>query len=203
MSKDTAKEFWEQSVDYPPYKFIKERRLFEVNYLVPRLKGVKSLLDLGCGDGDLIKCLAPLTHIEKFYGYDLSANLLKHLERIAETKVYDCYSGEPLPQTDVTLMTGLTIYLFEDEAIDKLMSLVQSPVVYVRSTCTLKDEDELIDTYSKELGRNYSARYTTLEHLLKVIGKRFTIEDVSRIYPDDIESAFGSKQFYIKGVKRI
>lgn len=195
-----AKKFWEESRDYPEYGNIEKRRLFELNYLVPKLKG-ESILDLGCGDGSLLNCLIHLTNFKKFFGYDLSANLLKKVNPIVETKVYDCYNPQPLPPTDVTIMTGLLIYLFEDEVVENILSLVKSPTIFIRTTCTLGKEDELINNFSQQLQKEYAAFYRTLPHTMELISRFFKIESVDRIYPDEIESKFGTKQFYIKATR--
>jgi hypothetical protein len=48
-NRKVAKVFWNESSEYPSNGIIKERRLHEVNYIVPKLKNAGSLLDLGCG----------------------------------------------------------------------------------------------------------------------------------------------------------
>lgn len=197
---DVAKQFWKDSQEYPEYGTIKERRLHELNYLVPQLKG-ETFLDLGCGDGALLNCLVHLTHFTKYYGFDLSENLLKHVSPLVETRVYDCYKPEPLPETDVTVMAGVLPFLFEDEAADAVLSLIKSPVVFIRTPCTLNKDSEYVNRFSEELKRDYASLYRTLPHVLNLIGRHFRIEAVDRVYPDEIESKFGTKQFYIKGVK--
>ena len=66
MSKTVAKEFWTTQTEYPEYGTIKQRRLHELQYIVPKLSGNK-LLDLGCGDGALLNCLVELTNFEEKY----------------------------------------------------------------------------------------------------------------------------------------
>jgi len=196
---ETAKKFWQDSVEYPEYGTIKERRLYELNYLVPKLKG-ESLLDLGCGDGALLNCLINLTHFKKLYGYDLSANLLKHVHPLIETKVYDCYKPDPLPNTDVTIVAGVLPFLFEDKVVDRVLELVKSPVLFLRTPCALGKESIYVNKYSQELKRDYASLYRTISQVMDIVSKRFKIESVDRIYPDSIESKFGTKQFYIKAV---
>ncbi len=198
--RGVAKSFWEKSEVYPEYGTINERRLYELNYLVPRLKNCSSFLDLGCGDGALLSCLKRLTKIKKYYGFDISENLLKHVDSDIETKVYDCYKHESLPKTDVTLIGGVFPFLFEDDAIDRLLAEVTSPILFLRTTCTLHTTDELVQTYSEKLKSDYSARYLTVPHVIELLNKRFRVDEVMRIYPDEIESEFGTKQFYFKGV---
>lgn len=201
-TRKIAEKFWMNSRDYPNYPFIKERRLYEVNYLVPQIKNCNSLLDLGCGDGALIHCLMHLTHVKQYYGYDLSENLLRKVDHRVKTKRYDCYRPTKLPRTDVTIIGALFPYLFDDAVIRKVLKLVQSKTLYVRAVCTLEKKDKTIQTFSKQLGRQYSARYMTLSHTLDLIGESFTVVAVDRIYPDEIESQFGTKQFYIKAFRK-
>jgi len=199
---EVAKTFWDQSLEYPEYGTIKERRLHELNYLVPQLSG-ETLLDLGCGDGALLNCLIHLTHFKKFYGFDVSKNLLKHVNPIVETKVYDCYKPEDLPHTDVTIMAGVLPFLFEDQVVDTILSMIKSPIVFIRMPCTLEEESEYVNKFSEELKRDYASLYRTLPHVMGLISRHFRIEAVDRVYPDVIESKFGTKQFYIKATKQL
>lgn len=43
--------------------------------------------------------------------------------------------------------------------------------------------------------------YMTLDNLIKLLGQEFTVIDVTRAYPDAIESKFGSKQWLIECIK--
>lgn len=195
--KNIAKKFWDRE-KYPDYGHIKQRRLLELNWLLPRLSG-KTLLDVGCGDGSLGNCLLELTDL-KITGCDFSEKMM-HSARFP-TFVYDAYSGAALPVADQTIIAGVIQYLFEDKAVVSLLEAVKSPVLFLRTACTLKDQTEVVNHHSEKLGEEYSSRYLTLEKTLELVNKVFRVEDVVRIYPDSLESAFGTKQFYIKGRKR-
>jgi len=50
QNEAVSKAFWEGSTFYPNYPFIKERRKYEIDYLLKHLPAnAESLLDLGCG----------------------------------------------------------------------------------------------------------------------------------------------------------
>lgn len=189
------KKFWESRVDYPPFAS-KARRFYETQYLVPQLRGTSSLLDLGCGDGALLSCLLATTDIQEFHGYDLSKKLLKHVDKRVHTKIYDCLSPTELPKVDVTLMAGLIQYLDEDLDVVRLLDRVQSPTIFVRTTCSPKDE--IIITDSKELGTDYASYYRSITHVIWLLEHDYKIEDVRRIYPDEVESTYSSHQYYFK-----
>lgn len=197
-----AQNFWKECQEYPGFPYQKERRLLEIEYLVPRVRTYNSLLDIGCGDGTLIHNLMNLTHIKHFHGCDISEGMLQRVHPSVNTMVYDCCSPTELPQTDVTLLGAVLLYVFEDSTIEKLLSFIRSETLFVRMVCTLKEEDELVNVYSKELGRPYAARYLTIPHTLQLLEKFYTVKDVRRIYPDEIESKFGTKQFYFEAVPR-
>ena len=193
-----AKKFWQKQKKYPSYLFLKERRLYELNYLVPKLIKAKTFLDLGCGDGALIKCLQQLTNVEKYYGYDVSSSLMKDFEKLINTKVYDCNFPTALPKTDITIIGGVLPFLFEDSVVNKLFEEINSKTTYLRTPCTLEKKDEVINTYSTQLSSIYSAKYRTLKNTTALLKKKFKIINKQRIYPDSIESKFNTKQYYFE-----
>lgn len=189
-----AKKFWEGQKEYPKYGTIKERRLHEINYIIPWVRHSNSLLDLGCGDGALVNCLLELTDIEKFYAYDLSKNLMKNSR--VKTKVYDCYSDDPLPQVDTTIFAGVMPFIFEEDVLDRLLSRMDTRNLLVRTPCTMQQEDEYVNTYSEKLGENYASLYRTVDNVERILSKHFKVKRIDRVYPDEIESEFGTKQYY-------
>lgn len=189
-----AKKFWEKQKSYPKYGTIKERRLHELNYIIPWVRHDNTLLDLGCGDGALINCLLELTDIEKFYAYDIAKGLMKNSR--VETKVYDCYSDEPLPEVDTTICAGVIPFIFEDEVFEKLLDRMNTRKLLLRAPCTLKEEDEYVNTFSDKLGEEYSSLYRTVDNVERMLSKHFKVKKIDRVYPDEIESEFGTKQYY-------
>lgn len=195
--RETAKKFWQGSKQYPAYGNIKQRRWYELEFILPYLAfhNSKKVLDLGCGDGSLIRCLKELTDIEKFYAYDFSPSLLTGamLEGV-ETKVYDCYEPDTLPEVDMTIMAGLIQYL-DDETLDRLLSLVKSPVL-IRTACSMDGKDIAVDKHSEKLGKQYASLYRTPRHTSDIISKYFTIKRMKYVYPPHIDSEFGTRQIY-------
>jgi hypothetical protein len=197
MSTKTATSYWQDQKEYP-FPFTKGRRLHELNYLLPRLQSVpgKRLLDLGCGDGSLLECLLRLTDYEEYHGYDVAEDLMAGIDSRVSTKVYDMNDPGPLPEVDVTIIAGVIQYLFDDAAVEKVLSFVTSPVVFIRSTCTLQPENEPV------VRDGYASLYRTLPNTHALIAKHFVVSAVDRVYPDAIESPFGTKQFYFEARRR-
>ncbi len=197
MSTDVASEYWKNQQTYP-FPFTNHRRLYELNYLVPKLKALdgKRLLDLGCGHGALLECLIHLTSFEEFYGFDISASLLAKVNPRIRTAVYDFTAPGPLPEVDATIIAGAIQYVFSDDQVARVLALTTSKVVFVRSTCTLKSEDEHV---TKD---GYASCYRTLPNTLALLGRTFEVRAVDRVYPDEIESPFGTKQFYFEAWRR-
>ena len=189
--EEKAKQFWKNQTKYPEYGTIKQRRLHELNYLVPKLKGVSSLMDLGCGDGALIKCLRELTDIKTYFGYDIATSLMEDIPAI--THDYDCTDPEDLPPTDFTVFAGVIPFLFEDEQVHAVLEKIKSPQIYIKAPCSM-DKPTKVDTFSEKLQSDYASYYRTIPQMIEIISQHFEITDVSRAYPDDIESEFGTKQ---------
>lgn len=190
--KEVAKKFWQSKEQYPPYEHIKERRLFELNFLLPRLKG-KTLVDIGCGDGALLNCLYHLTDMQLF-GLDISTSLMKGVNPNIKTYEFDCYDPPFTVDMDVVILAGVIQYIFEDDKLSDLLRDIHSPLLFVRSACA--SEDEIVNKKSKELGEQYASRYRTVDQVRKLLGEFFLVTEVERIYPDKIESKFGTKQYY-------
>lgn len=193
MSTQTASAYWQAQEVYP-FPFTKKRRLHELNYLVPRIleRDPRSLLDLGCGDGSLLEILLRITDVEKFYGFDIAETLLEKIDDRVETAVYYMDQPTPLPQVDVTIIGSSIQYIFDDDAVERLLREVTSDVVWIRSSCTLQAQDESIER------DGYASLYRTVPNTFALISRVFKVSAVDRVYPDAIESPFGTKQFYFE-----
>lgn len=198
---EISRNFWTSKVTYPAYDNIKKRRLYELNYLVPKLQG-NSILDLGCGDGALINCLYHLTDFTEYYAYDLSENLLKNVNKQIKTAVYDCNFPSVLPKVDIVILAGVLPFIFEDEKVLDLFNFFNCKEMFVRAPCSELNITQIINTYSKQLNENYSSIYRTPDEISKLINHKFNLIEILRIYPDEIESKFGTKQYYFHAVKK-
>jgi hypothetical protein len=109
-------------------------------------------------------------------------------------KHYDCANPKSLPKTDWTVFAGVAPFLFHDEQLHKLFSRVKSSMIYIKAPCSL-DKPTLVNTFSKKLNAPYSSYYRTPEPMTEIIRQHFSILEITRAYPDEIESEFGTKQF--------
>lgn len=197
MTTEIATEYWKSRAQYP-FEFTRRRRIHELNYLVPRLEREKGrrLLDLGCGDGSLLECLLRITDYEQFYGYDIAGDLMCGMDPRIITAIYDIAGAGPLPDVDATIVAGVIQYVFDDGAVDALFARIASPVAWIRSTCTLRPDAESV------VKDGYASHYRTLPQTHALIARRFDVTSVDRAYPDELESAFGTKQFYFEARRR-
>jgi SAM-dependent methyltransferase len=200
QKEEAAKTFWEASGFYPSYPFIKERRKYELDYLLEHIPNeTESLLDLGCGNGSTTILLRELTYIKKFYCYDISTEMLNTIgeNRDSEliTQRWDGNNQEyDFPAADVTISMNMFPYIFDDAILESIIANVQSDVFLVRVTC---DSARLeIEKYSADLGKHYAACYRTPIEYLKILDKYYTNVTVTRAFPDEIESHYGSKQYF-------
>src|SRR6185436_17953821 len=193
MSTQAATDFWKAQAQYP-FAFTRRRRIHELNYLVPRLAktGGKRLLDLGCGDGSLLECLLRMTDFEEFYGYDVAADLLKDIDPRVRTAVFDIAHPGALPDVDAVIVAGVIQYVFDDAVVESLFARLSAPIIWVRSTCTLQAQAERV------VKDGYASHYRTVPETLALLSRHHDITAIDRIYPDELESAFGTKQFYFE-----
>lgn len=197
----TAKKFWTHRVDYPNYPYVLHRRLIDVNYVVQRTQELSSILDLGCGDGSLLLSLREFTRIKKYYGYDISRKLLNILKNkwgkypgliVKETD----FIHDKLPKVDVITSFGSFSYVFEDKQLHAVLENVNSSLLIVRASCTLKKENEVINKFSEELGAEYACIYRTVNNYMAILSDHFIVSEVDRAYSDEIESKYGTKHFF-------
>jgi trans-aconitate methyltransferase len=189
---DVVKQLYDRD-RYPPFPHIKARRLHELTWLVPRLRGAgRSLLDIGCGDGALVNCLYHLTDLE-LQACDFAETLMQGVNPRIAKFTYDCRRPGPLPATDIAVIAGVFPYLFEDAEVDALLAFVSAPLLFVRTPC---GNDERIDSYSRDLGAPYKSRYRSVDQVKALLAARYAEVSADRVYPDDIESAYGTKQWY-------
>jgi hypothetical protein len=198
MTTETATAYWKSQTQYP-FAFTRKRRIHELNYLVPRLEKVqgKRLLDLGCGDGSLLECLLRLTDFEEYHGYDVAPELLREIDPRVRTAVFDIANPGLLPDVDAAIVAGVIQYVFDDSVIDELFARLTAPIVWVRSTCTLKPLAERV------VRDGYASNYRTVPETHALLSRHYEISAVDRVYPDEIESAFGTKQFYFEARRRM
>ncbi|MDB4464443.1 class I SAM-dependent methyltransferase [bacterium] len=195
--------FWKNQKAFPEYNAnIKLRRLHEINYFVPRLQSCETITDLGCGDGSLISCLRNLTNITRYYAYDISAEMLVNLELYDDVTTNRCdFSADSniiLEQTDVTISTGVLNYIFDTESVMNLLKKINSPVFYSRVICQ-HDESVTINKYSNDLKEEYASIYRTVDEYMDVFKSVFSdVKAPVRCYPDEMESKYGTKQYYVE-----
>lgn len=200
INNTNAKEFWVGQDFYPNYPFIKERRKHELNMLLKHIPGnAKTLLDLGCGNGSTTIMLRELTYIEKYFCYDISPSMLSKIGPDRDSQVhlftFDVNTDVlDFPAADVSICMNMFPYVFSDERLDEIIKSIKSDIFIVRITCNRERLE--INNFSKDLGRDYSAIYRTVEEYGDVLNKYFTEVEISRSFPNEIESKFNSKQYF-------
>jgi trans-aconitate methyltransferase len=210
LSTEVSRNFWKNQDYYPQYgDVIKKRRLHETKFLTDWIwkNKITSLSDIGCGNGSSVTMLQELTDIGKFYCYDISEGMLNKIDTrgvrqaIIETHQIDlCNIEQDFLPTDLTTVLGVNMYL-TDEQVISLMSKIQSKTVILRDPTSETREE--INKYSKDLGSEYSAVYRTVDEYAELYSKAgYHITSAFRAYPDEIESKFGTMQFFFTCEKK-
>src|SRR5690606_5771096 len=129
--------------------------------------------------------------------YDLAPDLLRGIDPRVQTAVFDISNPGSLPDVDAVIIAGVIQYVFDDDVVDRLFAHLQAPVTWVRSTCTLKREAEHV------VNQRYASNYRTIAGTCALLSRYHDVTAIDRIYPDEIESAFGTKQFYFELRRRM
>lgn len=190
-----AKSFWENQINYPNFPFSKERRFYDLKFLFPFASQWTSLTDLGCGTGEIDFLLSLVTNIKEYNLYDIGS----YINYIPYNKYFKIFNEDflsvNLPQTDGTICLGVIFYIINNQLLSDFFSKIISPTFIIRCPCN--SEDLIINKISKELDKEnlYVAHYRTVKDIINLLNPYFTSIISSRIYPDEIESKFGTKQY--------
>jgi SAM-dependent methyltransferase len=202
QKEQVSKAFWEGTEFYPSYPFVKERRKYEIDYLLTHIPSeTKSLLDLGCGNGSTTILLRELTYIEKYFCYDIGPGMLATIKgnRDSElvTKVWDANDGDfNFPEADVTISMNMFPCIFDDDVIEDIVKNIKSDTFLTRVTC--EKERLEINKFSEDLGHHFAACYRTVGEYVNIFSKYYSTVNVVRAFPDAIESNYGSKQMFFE-----
>jgi SAM-dependent methyltransferase len=196
-----AENFWLTRCEYPPVVYNFQRRYLDLGIILDYIDGVESILDLGCGEGQLLLMLRELTDIKDYYGYDLSKTFIENLRhRWGNNSGLTTQEGNfttisDFPTTDMCVCMGAALYVLDDKIIKNTLSNLKSKIFILRVPCSMNDRVE-IDKFSKEFDADYAAVYRTIPDYISILSDSFDIKSMDRCYPDSIESKYGTKQFF-------
>jgi SAM-dependent methyltransferase len=199
MSKTTEK-FWISRKTYPPVTCNLERRYLDLGLILKYLNNYDSILDLGCGEGQILLMLRELTDIKKFYAFDLTSVFIDNLIKKwgtwpgLDAKTINFSKINELPRTDICICMGVMLYL-SDVLLREIISKISSKLFIIRVPCTLRKDRLEIDKFSEEYQFQYAATYRTIPEYISILSEFFEILTIDRCYPDSIESKYESKQF--------
>ena len=195
--RGTSSKFWRDCKEYPQFSGARDiRHRCELNMLLPELRAGDRVLDVGCADGALMGALLMHVNLGQCYGCDIAETLARLVPPGVSWTSYDAYDGGRLPEADFAICGGVAHYL-DDAALARMLGDVAmaSPKIYFRAPCSPTRTS--IDCRSDALGANYAATYRTRGELTEMLdGAGWEAERSDRIYPDEIESAFGTRQYY-------
>ena len=200
-----SRDFWAKQVNYPGYDYIKDRRMYELLYTLPKIKefNPKTIVDIGCGTGSTVTLLRELSYTEKYYCYDVAPGMLSAIDcnpdRDSEvvTGVIDfTEENYELPENvDFCICYGL-LQCIDDDSVKRVLSRISAKKALFRSACELEKRN-VINTYSEKLGSDYGCSYRTIDEYYQLFEEAgFKVISHVRCYPDVIESKFGTKQYF-------
>ena len=196
---ETAEKFWKTRTEYPPVIHNYRRHYLDLGIVLDYIDGVDSILDLGCGEGQMLLMLRELTDIQIYYGYDLSQIFISNLiNRWGDHPGLEArtlnFSKNTSPSVDMCICMGAMLYVSDDD-FRYILSNIKSRLFICRVPCALNNR-VTIDKFSEEFNDNYAAVYRTIPEYMSILSEFFSIKTIDRCYPDEIESEYGSKQFF-------
>ncbi|MDD5596353.1 MAG: class I SAM-dependent methyltransferase [Victivallaceae bacterium] len=189
------------------------QRLFaNINWIIPKVQqNTDVIMDIGAGSGELTMALALFLDFKKCHLLDINENLLNEAGKKIhfinpKAQIYcnaiDISDLKEFSTVDLCLCLGVIIYLLDDDILRKFLAKINCKQLFLRAPCTLKDEDEEICTYSEALQAKYAAKYRTVNNTVSIIEEFFAIKEYGRVFPDSIESKFGTKQYMFNCLPR-
>jgi len=196
FNAQTSNTFWVKQIDYPNYGPIRQRWAHDLQTVIQFVDRADTLSDIGCGTGVLSGMLCVACGFTVVHLYDIAPNLLLQAYGNMPNKVkcLPCLADwDQIPEcsTDVCIMMGVTPYM-SDSQLMALLGKIQSHTLILRAPCASNRQE--IDTYSQNLGDNYSAIYRTRQEMIDFLFPAFKILDVDYSWPEDIDSKFGTRQ---------
>lgn len=199
LDKEVIQRFWEVRADGASTRWTASKILtHELCLLKQRLSVATSVLDLGCGSGDLSRELTggqiPLTAVDqqsRFARFFTAAN-----EEFVTRDVLE-YSSSC--RFGLVLLFGVITYLEVDEEASLYRSIAyltaDDGTAVIKNQCATAEE-LIVNSYSAELGAAYSARYPNEGEQLDRLSRHFAMVErydypaVFSTWPDTSHVAF-------------
>lgn len=179
-----VKKFWEnrnkqKNLCWEDFKGLNE--LLVLKYL----KRGNSILDLGCGEGDLLKKVSSIIQFGE--GVDWLPSYKQTIDNVRFTCI-DLKEFNPERKYDIITMFGITQYMQEDDLVKLYKKLKTSLkdggkllIKHQVSTCEL---DKEVASFSEKLNANYYSIFRTLKSDMKLLREGgFEIYDIIDPYP--------------------
>lgn len=199
--KETAHKFWSSQKKYPKFvsRRVKKLRLeWDMHFIektIPDIPSNISLIDIGCGTGEVLEELIKRNIADKYYGCDINFEFLKNINKGVETFTQDIENPKrKYPKTDIAIVGGVIQYIKDDKKVVKFLKEINSNLILVRSVINTVDLE--VCKYSKILKSEYASFYRSFFHTLSLLSEVFDVISYKRAYPDSLESKFNTEQYW-------
>lgn len=190
MNQDEVRDFWaRRAADTSGSIRWTDERMLELDIaLLGGLVGQgDSLLDLGCGTGDLF--LGLLDRLSRVLAVDMMPEFLARIPAhpAVTTRLAGVEDLELDETFDVGAMFGVVTHLTQDQelgAYRTLRAAVPSGVVVVKNQCG-RDADVEVDRWSEAFGQRYVGRYPSVAGHAARLGEHFAEVEVVP-YPEAV-----------------
>lgn len=209
LAQSVSNTFWQALNKYPDFPSHQLRQDIDVVKISRFIQSVdaadiQSVLEIGCGDCYVLKQLEKEYSIYgiELYGLDyINSFFIQQVNKIREAGSKINFGRLPsLPscrKADFVFFLGGLHYVINKKAISDFKKEINNSNKYLLIRCPCDPhKTTIINKYSEELRAQYAAIYRTVQDVISLFSNEWNLLSIERAFHDDVESKFGTKQYY-------
>lgn len=165
----------------------KEKTPYDIMAVLPHVVESKGIWDVAAGDNRIVLTLSVIMPDMHMMSSDISP-------KVDGVKEWNIGNGVPIwmPNcVDTVLLLGVIQYM-DDAALEFALLKLKGFKVVVKTPCPVQDIH--VCKPSDEMGGTYESYYRSASTVMRMVCKNHNISHMGTVYPDHLESKYGSIQ---------